>query len=139
AFEVDAARERAAFLTRHGQAIRTINERGTYLDEADVADLTDLPPPGLDELAALMRLADLAANPSSRVVVDTAPTGHTLRLLDLPGIALAWVSALEALEEKHAAVAAALAGAAVQDEATHLLGSLRSDLERLESLFRDPD
>jgi arsenite-transporting ATPase len=40
--------------------------------------------PGSDELAALDRLAAIPGSDYDRVVVDTAPTGHTLRLLEMP-------------------------------------------------------
>jgi arsenite-transporting ATPase len=40
--------------------------------------------PGSDELAALDQLAAIPDSDYERVVVDTAPTGHTLRLLEMP-------------------------------------------------------
>src|SRR6185436_5858329 len=52
-------------------------------------------PPGADELFAIARLADLIADESQAgVIVDTAPTGHFLRLLDLPKEAGEWVREL---------------------------------------------
>jgi arsenite-transporting ATPase len=54
--------------------------------------LIEIAPPGADELFAITRLAALAADESlAGVVVDTAPTGHFLRLLDLPRAAGEWV------------------------------------------------
>jgi arsenite-transporting ATPase len=54
--------------------------------------LVEIAPPGADELFAITRLADLAADESiETVIVDTAPTGHFLRLLDLPRAAGEWV------------------------------------------------
>lgn len=50
--------------------------------------LIEIAPPGADELFAITRLADLIGE---EVVVDTAPTGHFLRLLDLPQQAGEWV------------------------------------------------
>lgn len=45
-------------------------------------------PPGLDEVVALGEIMRVVEDDSDkgfdRIVVDTAPTGHTLRLLDLP-------------------------------------------------------
>jgi len=52
--------------------------------------LIEIAPPGADELFAITRLADLAAG-GTPVIVDTAPTGHFLRLLDLPQQAGEWV------------------------------------------------
>ena len=54
--------------------------------------LIEVAPPGADELFAITRLADLVADESqSLIVVDTAPTGHFLRLLDLPRTAGEWI------------------------------------------------
>ncbi|HKO01359.1 MAG TPA: TRC40/GET3/ArsA family transport-energizing ATPase, partial [Thermoanaerobaculia bacterium] len=54
--------------------------------------LVEIAPPGADELFAITRLADLIADESvDRIIVDTAPTGHFLRLIDLPKSAGEWV------------------------------------------------
>lgn len=54
--------------------------------------LIEVAPPGADELFAISRLADLTADVSvAETIVDTAPTGHFLRLLDLPKTAGEWV------------------------------------------------
>ena len=54
--------------------------------------LVEIAPPGADELFAITRLADLIADASQEaIVVDTAPTGHFLRLIDLPKTAGEWV------------------------------------------------
>ena len=57
----------------------------------DLAGLLTNPPPGIDEIVALLEIFALAkAKDASgrprfdRIVIDTAPTGHTLRLLQLP-------------------------------------------------------
>ncbi|HEX7191625.1 MAG TPA: ArsA family ATPase [Thermoanaerobaculia bacterium] len=54
--------------------------------------LIEVAPPGADELFAVSRLADLTADESiAETIVDAAPTGHFLRLLDLPKTAGEWV------------------------------------------------
>ena len=57
----------------------------------DLAGLLTNPPPGIDEIVALLEIFAYAnaKDPSGRprfdrIVIDTAPTGHTLRLLQLP-------------------------------------------------------
>jgi len=48
--------------------------------------MLDLVPPGLDELMALARVvALLEPGRDDLLVLDTAPTGHFVRLLELPG------------------------------------------------------
>jgi arsenite-transporting ATPase len=61
-------------------------------DREAMRELVSLAPPGMDEIAALSAVSDLIdADEYSTIVLDTAPTGHLLRFLELPEVALAWV------------------------------------------------
>jgi arsenite-transporting ATPase len=117
---------------RELDAARTFAEwRARHLDNLEEwRDLLDLAPPGIDELAAVSALVN-AVPVYDQIIVDTAPTGHTLRLLEAPAAMLAWVQALLALMLKYREVAG--------------LGSLASELvemsrglRRLGELLRDP-
>jgi arsenite-transporting ATPase len=97
-------------------------------------DLIDLAPPGLDELFAALALTDaLLGNqpPYDLVVLDTAPTGHTLRLLAMPDAALEWVRAILAILLKYRQIVGL--GELAQD----LVDAAR-DLRALGALLRDP-
>jgi len=60
-------------------------------DRAILRDLLALAPPGIDELYALASIGEtLAESRHATVVVDPAPTGHLLRLLEMPALALDW-------------------------------------------------
>ncbi|MGA7617125.1 MAG: GvpL/GvpF family gas vesicle protein, partial [Thermoanaerobaculia bacterium] len=74
------------------RAIGSMTPKGLSLayDARVTEELFDAAPPGADEIFAIMRLADLAAADAT-VFVDTAPTGHFLRLLELPSTAGEWV------------------------------------------------
>ena len=49
-------------------------------------------PPGIDEIAALSSITDLLEQKDyDTIVLDTAPTGHLIRFLELPQVALSWV------------------------------------------------
>jgi len=59
--------------------------------------------PGTEESALFDRFVDLIAlcpGTYDRVVFDTAPTGHTLRLLTLPALLSAWVEGMVRQREK---------------------------------------
>ena len=57
------------------------------------AELMDLAPPGIDELFGILSVVDARADYDA-IVVDTAPTGHALRLLEMPDAAREWVQVL---------------------------------------------
>jgi arsenite-transporting ATPase len=112
--------------------------RGTRLDVAFdrevVQQLIDLAPPGLDELFAILTVIEglfhRAPAPYDVIVLDTAPTGHALRLLQMPAAALEWVHALIAILLKYRAVVG------LGDLATDLVEIAR-DLRALQELLRD--
>jgi len=61
-------------------------------DREAMRELVSLAPPGIDEIAALSVISDLLdENRYTTIVLDTAPTGHLLRFLELPQVALSWV------------------------------------------------
>jgi arsenite/tail-anchored protein-transporting ATPase len=106
--------------------------------EIDVARAS----PGAEEAALFDRFADLMARAGDdydRVIFDTAPTGHTLRLLGLPEAMDAWVAGLVArrrklgsLERMWRNVAGAAAGSARPSAADPVLEAL----ERRQARFR---
>ena len=53
----------------------------------------DLAPPGIDELFGVLSVVDARAA-YDVIVVDTAPTGHALRLLEMPEAAREWMQVL---------------------------------------------
>jgi len=63
------------------------------VDAAQSAELVDLAPPGVDELFGMLSVFE-AREAYDVIVVDTAPTGHALRLLEMPDIAREWVQLL---------------------------------------------
>src|SRR5690606_28171096 len=58
-------------------------DHAARLDRRVLEALGDLAPPGLDEIVAVAALVDDLAS-GRTVVVDTAPTGHFLRLIETP-------------------------------------------------------
>ncbi|MGH7475720.1 MAG: ArsA family ATPase [Longimicrobiales bacterium] len=133
--EFDADRFATAWRERHAPALTQLIERGTYLDADDVGRFTTLSLPGADEIMAALRVAELDATDTPRVVVDTAPTGHTLRLLDAAKSLAGWIEALRAMEDKAEAVAGALLRGRVQLTGGRVLDELEEALERYERVL----
>lgn len=102
AYEMDATLALERFRSAHGEVLAEIAERGTLLDEEDIKQLLNLSLPGLDEVMSLFELSEIDREGKySRIVVDTAPSGHTSRLLRLPEVFERIVRTLDLLGEKH--------------------------------------
>jgi arsenite/tail-anchored protein-transporting ATPase len=130
--ELDADAAAAAWVERARAPVTAIVERGTYLDAEDVAGFLRLALPGLDETMAVLRLVELERG-GDLVVVDTAPTGHTLRLLDAAATHEGLALALRAMADKAAAVASSLARTTVRLAAESFIRELESQV----SSFRE--
>jgi arsenite-transporting ATPase len=108
-------------------------------DRAVLRDLFDLAPPGIDELFAVLSVIE-ALVPASKgkrpkydlAVVDTAPTGHALRFLELPAEAREWVRVFMRIVLEYREV---IGLGALAEE---LLDTARG-LRELDTLLRDPE
>ena len=139
--EMDAAAALGAFKERHRAVLAEIADRGTILDEADINDLLDLSLPGMDEVMALFELSEVErAGDFARVVVDTAPSGHTSRMLRLPEVFARWVGALDVMSEKHRYMVAHFArrGRVREDEVDIFLRDLTSRVAAVRAMLFDP-
>jgi len=89
---------------------------GGSLDLSDFADVLDTVPPGVDELIALAKVVAFAREDSlgvhfDRVIIDTAPTGHTLRLLTFPDFLVRFIDRVLALRTRFNSATSVLGGA----------------------------
>ena len=102
AYEMDASLALERFRAAHGEVLAEIAERGTLLDEEDINQLLNLSLPGLDEVMSLFELSEVDREGNyTHIVVDTAPSGHTSRLLRLPEVFERIVHTLDLMGEKH--------------------------------------
>lgn len=140
AFEMDARAALEEFRVRHGKVLAEIAERGTLLDESDINELLNLSLPGLDEVMALFELSELDRAASySHIVIDTAPSGHTTRLLRLPEVFARMVTALDRMADKHRYIVAHFARRrVVADEVDKFLIDLNERIQRVRTLLYDP-
>lgn len=106
--------------------------------------------PGSHEAAVLERIADaaeLGQRDYDLVVFDTAPSGHTLRLLALPGQLAGWTESLlrsRDRSERFSAAMRSLAGRAepapnAEAELRRTLQRRRERFEALQQAITDPD
>ncbi|MGI8499065.1 MAG: ArsA family ATPase, partial [Gemmatimonadaceae bacterium] len=138
AWQLDAGEARDDFLARWRGVLLDIVDRGTYLDRTEIASLLDAALPGADETMALLTLAGLDRDARwRRIVIDTAPTGHTLRLLQLPDSFRALLSLLDAMQEKHRFIVRALTRRYRSDQADDFLARMRQQTENIRATFTD--
>ncbi|KAH7683986.1 arsenite-transporting ATPase protein [Dioscorea alata] len=116
------------------------------LGELKLGELLDTPPPGLDEAIAISKVMQFVEaqefNMFSRIVFDTAPTGHTLRLLSLPDFLDASIGKILKLKKKLTSATSAIKSVFGQEEqpaqdASDKLEQLRERMAKVRELFRD--
>ena len=113
-----------------------IGDRGTYLDREELRRFFELSLPGVDEIMAWMRIGELAEEHSEAlVVVDTAPTGHALRMLDAAEHFQQFASALDTLEEKHRGMVRQLTRRNVRDAVDDFIERFNADAMRRRELL----
>jgi len=99
--------------------------------------------PGADEAAAMRQLLEYLDDPRfDRVVVDTAPTGHTLRLLQLPEIMDSMLGRVMKLRQRFSGmmdgIKGMFGGGDDEPDPSEDLEALRERIERLRAVLRDP-
>ncbi|HUR80473.1 MAG TPA: TRC40/GET3/ArsA family transport-energizing ATPase [Thermoanaerobaculia bacterium] len=104
------------FLSENLESFLEIGDRGTYLDREELRRLFELALPGVDELMTWMHIGELAESSSSLIVVDTAPTGHTLRMLSSSEHFHQLALALDSMAEKHRAMVQQFTRRIVRDQ-----------------------
>ena len=129
AFEAGAADARG----RRGRLQRALGDAMQALGDA----------PGVDEFMSLeLLLETMSTDAFDWVVFDTAPTGHTLRLLSLPQMLDGWVGRLlslrSALGKMGRAFRRLLPGGGDQAEMDQQLGSIRERIGLARELLADP-
>ncbi|WP_122261293.1 ArsA family ATPase [Ornithinimicrobium cerasi] len=126
--EIDPGRTTDAHLSAVRQTMRRLmpehlqGEVDKHLDLARDA-------PGTHEAAVLERVAEVVEQRAADelVVIDTAPSGHTSRLVALPELMQAWTEGLLRRQDRSARFGAALRGLEGDDQAAaDVVGSRRS-------------
>jgi len=135
--ELDAKKLLDGFKQKNDAVIKKLAERGTYFDQEDIASFFDLSLPGMDEVMAIIEMADLLkAGTYDILIVDTAPTGHTVRMLSLPEQMRKWIEVMDLMQHKHRYMFTHFTGKKyVKDECDIFLNDLSSDIDRVKKLL----
>ncbi len=124
------------FKNKNQGNLKEIALRGTFFDEIDIENILDLSFPGLDELMGFLEIAESAASEKyESIIVDTAPTGHTLRLLEMPKLVGTWLDAIDALLAKYRYMKKLYRGTYQKENIDAFLLNLSESVKQMEALF----
>ncbi|HZA14853.1 MAG TPA: TRC40/GET3/ArsA family transport-energizing ATPase [Myxococcaceae bacterium] len=127
--ELDAATFMPAFLERYEPALRQVIGKGAVLTEDELHKILVQSVAGLEEAVFLLGLQrEIEERTWNRVVVDTAPTAHTLRALDIPNGVRKLLGLIRNGEGKGKKETAPSA----------FLDEVGTQLEKLSALLKDP-
>ncbi|MCF8084037.1 MAG: ArsA family ATPase [Deltaproteobacteria bacterium] len=139
AMELNAARLLREFKETHGETIRELAHRGTYFDQEDIASFLELSLPGMDEVMAVIHMAELLREKTYDILLlDTAPTGHTVRMLALPEQMKKWIHLLDLMQQKYRFMATHFTGRKYMDDACdRFIKDLSADIDAVLKLLRN--
>ena len=137
--ELDAQKSLAVFKAQHADKIQEIAARGTFLDNQDIARFLGLSLPGLDELMGFLEIARWARERKyRRIIVDTAPSGHTMRLLAMPESLKKWLGVLDAMLAKHRYMRKLYRDDGSRDDLDRFLAEMADSVKQTKKLLVDP-
>lgn len=126
------------FKTQYGHVLETLVERGSFVEDDDLSPVWDMDWPGLNELMGLLEIQRILREGGvDRVIVDMAPSGHTLNLLALMDFLDTLLDSLRLFQEKHRCLVESLSGQYAEDEADSFLVDMRQDLASGRSQLQD--
>ncbi len=136
---LDAKQLLQAFRDRYGAVLELLLERGSFVEGEDLTPVWDLNWPGVDELMGLLEIQRLLNQQVvDRIIVDMAPSGHTLNLFKLMDFLDTILSALELFQEKHRVISRSFTGRYTPDEADAFLYELKQDLANGRAWLQNP-
>jgi arsenite-transporting ATPase len=126
------------FKAKYGKVLELLVERGSFVEGSDLGPVWDLSWPGLDELMGILEIQRLLREKvADRVVVDMAPTGHSLNLLGLMDFLDNLLDSLDLFQAKHREMSQRLTGQYTPDDADEFLTTMRDDLAAGRQLLHD--
>jgi arsenite efflux ATP-binding protein ArsA (TC 3.A.4.1.1) len=126
---IEAEKLLTAFKNRYGSVLELLVERGSFVEGEDLTPVWDLDWPGIDELMGLLEIQRLFHDQIvDRVVVDMAPSGHALNLLELMDFLDNLLASLTLFQEKHRTISQSFTGRYQSDQADVFLEEMQEEL-----------
>jgi len=136
ALEMSADQEFTEFKAKYEDVMKKIVERGTYFDDTDIDSFFSLSMPGLDELMAVIKISDIVNEGRfDLIILDTAPTGHTIRLLGLPAQMKKWLKVMDLMHSKFRYLAKQFSRKYIKEDTDVFLDEMNKKLTRVNKLL----
>ena len=138
AIEVVADEALSRFKAEHLSELKKLLDTSTDLDKDDINEMLTLSIPGIDEVMSFKTIIDfIDEGLYDKYIVDTAPTGHALRLISSPKLLNEWIKVAAKMRWKYRYMVTSFSGSYQQDEVDALLFSLKKTVKRIENLLSD--
>jgi len=138
AIEVVADEALLRFKAEHLSELKKLLETSTNLDNDDIDEMLTLSIPGIDEVMSFKTIIDFIDEGFyDKYIVDTAPTGHALRLISSPKLLDEWIKVAAKMRWKYRFMVTSFSGSYQQDEVDELLFSLKKTVKRIKNLLSD--
>lgn len=139
AVEINVDQLMSEFKGRHKEAIQELLTKTASLDQQEADHALELAIPGIDEFMSLVKLSSfLEQNIYKTIVVDTAPTGHTLRLLSMPNAVNSWLIFFSSLHNKYKGIMRFLTGINTND-VENFISTLTEGICKAHTLITDKE
>ncbi len=137
---LDAEKLLLEFKEKYGKFLELLVERGSFVEGEDLTPVWDLDWPGLDEIMGLLEIQRLLIeNVVDRIVVDMAPSGHTLNLLGIKDFLEIILNSLELFQEKHRVISQTFAKTYNADDVDDFLVKTQAELTEGKRILQDRD
>jgi len=99
--EIDPAPLLEVFKKNHEKEINEIIQRAGFYGQINIKEFLSFSLPGMEEMMIFLHIANkykhtwYQPQEADVIVLDTAPTGHTLRLLEMPGMMDEWIDVVD--------------------------------------------
>ena len=138
AIEVVADEALSVFIKAHQNELKKLLKTSTNLDNEDIDDVLTLTIPGIDEVMSFKTIIDfIEEGEYDKYVVDTAPTGHVLRLIASPKMLDEWIKVAAKMRWKYRYMITSFSGTYKKDDVDTFLLNLKKTVKRIESILRD--
>jgi len=115
AVEMDSLAMLEKFKKKNEGFLQNLSRMNLTTDQIDIQDFLSFKLPGMEEMMVLLGMGNLLSFGIFRefkydvIIWDTAPTGHTIRLLAFPAKVLKWIKIFEMSSKRHKTIAGGFA------------------------------